>query len=62
MNFDRHDVEGVLYISIMLFVIYGYIMNVYSIWNTIDLAITGKFILRVIGVFMFPLGAILGYF
>jgi hypothetical protein len=39
----------------------GWIFNVVSIWHSIDNPITAKFILRCIGIFVFPIGGILGY-
>jgi hypothetical protein len=41
--------------------IIGWIMNIMTIWNTYDLPLTGKFVLRIIGIFVFPIGGILGY-
>lgn len=62
-NFDAEF--GIWYpltlIAIYLGLIAGWVMNVAAIWNTMDNDITAKFILRVIGVFVFPIGAILGY-
>jgi hypothetical protein len=40
----------------------GWVLNIMTIFNTINLPINGEFILRIIGVPMAPLGAILGYF
>ena len=39
----------------------GWVMNIMTIWNTMDNPVTAKFILRCIGVFVGPIGAILGY-
>lgn len=39
----------------------GWVMNVIALWNTIDGPMTAKFIVRVIGVFVPVVGAILGY-
>lgn len=39
----------------------GWVMNIIAIWNTMDNPITAKFILRCIGIFVGPIGAILGY-
>ncbi len=50
---------------IMLFwlvVVVGWIMNIVDIISTIADPITGLFILRCVGIFAFPLGAVLGYF
>ncbi len=47
----------ILIIFILAFV--GYIMNIYRLVTSKE--ITGKTLARVVGVFVFPLGAILGY-
>jgi len=39
----------------------GWIWNVVKIVGTIDAAVTGMFVARVIGVFVAPLGSILGF-
>jgi len=39
----------------------GWIINVMAIWHSIDNPITAKFILRCIGIFVLPIGGILGY-
>lgn len=40
----------------------GWIMNVVAVVHTINLPITGMFILRAIGIVVGPLGGVLGYF
>ncbi len=40
----------------------GWILNVWDIFKAVSNPITGLFILRCVGVFVAPLGAILGYF
>jgi hypothetical protein len=52
-------------LAIVLFVLaafFGWGMNVVDIINTVNDPIAGMFILRCVGVFFFPLGAILGWF
>lgn len=54
---------AVAYVTILLFVAYGWV------WNTIDIANTNLsdpggtalFVLRIAGIFVVPLGAVLGY-
>lgn len=48
-------------IAIWLVFAIGWVMNIITIWNTMDNPVTAKFILRCIGVFVGPIGAILGY-
>ena len=50
-----------LNVVFVLAVFYGWVMNLYAIWHTVDNPIAGKFILRCIGIFVPPIGAILGY-
>ena len=52
---------GIAYIVLVATLIAGWIMNIMTIWNTYDLPLTGKLVLRVIGVFVFPIGGVLGY-
>jgi hypothetical protein len=40
----------------------GYILNIAGIVHNINNPLTGMFILRIIGIFAFPFGCILGYF
>jgi len=53
---------GLIFIALWLAVIVGWIMNIVSIVHAVNLPITGMFILRCIGIFVFPVGGILGYF
>jgi hypothetical protein len=39
----------------------GWVLNIVAIVGSVDAAITGMFILRCIGIFVAPLGAVLGY-
>ncbi len=52
---------GIAYIVFVAAMIAGWIMNIMTIWNTYDLPLTGKFVLRIIGIFVFPIGGVLGY-
>jgi hypothetical protein len=42
--------------------IYGWVANIVSIVQAIDNPVTGMLVLRGVGVFVAPLGAVLGYF
>ena len=48
--------------GISITAIVGWVINVVSIVHTIDLPLTGMFVLRCVGVVVAPLGAILGLF
>ena len=39
----------------------GWIMNIVAVFGTMSDAITGTFIMRVVGIFAAPLGAVMGY-
>ncbi len=39
----------------------GWILNIMSLWHSMDNPVTAKMIVRIAGIFVFPLGAILGY-
>lgn len=51
-----------LFGSGMVAAVIGWVLNVTTIIQTVDLPMTGMFILRCVGIFVAPLGAILGYF
>jgi hypothetical protein len=48
-------------LAIWLVGLIGWIMNIIAIWNTMDNTVTAKFVLRVVGIFVAPIGAILGF-
>lgn len=54
-------ISGVLTLALIFAFIYGWVANITSI-IAFTMPITGMIIARVIGVFLSPLGAILGYF
>jgi hypothetical protein len=41
--------------------VYGWVNNILIIINTVDLPMTGMFVLRCVGILVAPLGIILGY-
>jgi hypothetical protein len=55
-------VGALLWLSLIIAMFIGYIMNLVGIIHTINEPITGLFIGRLVGVVAFPLGALLGYF
>lgn len=52
----------VVWIALILAGVYGYISNIVDIISMVNDPITGMFILRCVGIVVYPLGAILGYF
>lgn len=54
-----------LYTSIFVFAILlfiGWVMNIIDVIQMLDGDITGMFILKMVGIFITPLGSILGWF
>lgn len=49
-------------LSIIVFLVGGWILNIIALIAMIDGGVTAAFVLRVVGVFIAPLGAILGWF
>jgi hypothetical protein len=41
--------------------IYGWVMNIIQVYHSNFSEITGILVLRIVGIFMAPLGAIMGY-
>lgn len=59
---DQYDLASFIMIMVIwAFMVAGWIMNIMTLWNTIDDPITAKVVVRIAGIFIFPLGAILGY-
>jgi len=54
-------IVSLLFFFVWIAAIVGWVWNVIKIFNLIEDPITGLFILRCVGVFAAPLGAILGY-
>lgn len=51
----------IVWAAVVIFIATGWVMNVISIFHTAEATFTGIFILRCIGVFVFPVGGILGW-
>lgn len=59
--------KGTTLVELLTLIVYiaaliGWVWNIVKIFHIVDDPITGVFILRVVGIFVAPLGAILGYF
>ena len=48
-------------ISFMVAIVWGWVLNIIHLVN-MDMVLTGEGIVRIIGVFMVPLGTIMGFF
>jgi hypothetical protein len=51
---------AVALMAVIIAAIYGYIANIVALFHSTG-DITGQFILRVVGIFIAPLGSILGF-
>ena len=50
-----------LYLVILFLVIYGWVANIVTLYHSSFSEITGQLVLRVVGIFVAPLGSIMGY-
>jgi hypothetical protein len=59
------DEPGIVYyvtcLLIFVFALYGWVSNILILWNSFDSPLTAKMIVRIAGIFVTPLGIILGY-
>jgi hypothetical protein len=60
MKMKWQEVESLIWIAFVLAAVVGWVMNIVAIAGAES--ITGMVVVRLIGVFMAPLGAALGYF
>ena len=58
---DMSLTTALLILAIWITVIVGWCMNIYQITQMYDGGLTAKFVFKVIGVFAFPIGALLGF-
>lgn len=62
MPTDMFKATGIIAAVILLILaVFGYFANIAAIYHTMDFPLTGKFILRCAGVFLAPIGAVLGF-
>lgn len=52
---------ALLWVAIVATMITGWAMNVYQITQMYDGGLTAKFAFKIVGVLVFPLGALLGF-
>jgi len=53
---------ALLWLAIIVAALVGWVMNIVAIFHSNFSSITGELVLRVIGVFVAPLGSIMGLF
>ena len=54
-------VAAVVYLALVIASAYGWIANIVSLYHSSFDTITGQLVLRIVGIFVAPLGAVMGY-
>ena len=58
-------VASILYIvgvfTLLAFMVYGWALNIMAVFAATDAMSTGQFVVRAAGIFLVPLGGIMGY-
>lgn len=54
------DILGVGFLIAIVLAIIGWVMNIITLFSLTEINV--EFVLRIIGIFMFPIGAIYGWF
>lgn len=57
----RGAIVAIFVMAIVLVSAYGWIENIVKAFHMLSAPVTGMFIARAVGVFVVPLGAVLGY-
>ena len=52
---------ALIWLAILCAAAYGWVMNIVQLYHSSFSEITGQLILRVIGIFVAPLGSVMGY-
>jgi hypothetical protein len=58
---DGRSIGGLIGILLIVGAAIGWVWNIVKLVQILDLSVTGMLVARAIGVFVAPLGAILGY-
>lgn len=61
IRFANTTIGVMLYLSLLILLLGGWVMNLIEIVNYDFASITGMIILRIAGIFIAPLGAVLGW-
>lgn len=54
-------IAWLLYLAIIIALVYGWVMNIVAIAGSNFSDLTGILILRIVGIFVAPLGTVMGY-
>ncbi len=55
-------IAALVYLGFFVALLWGWVLNIIALFHLLDGAITGLFVARLVGVFVAPLGALLGFF
>lgn len=58
---NSSNAAAIVYLGLVIAIIYGWVANIVTIAQSDLYTITGMLILRVAGIFIAPLGVVLGY-
>jgi hypothetical protein len=62
-SFPKGTAEAAIAVTVVAIVLlYGWCANVVDVIHAVSQPITGMFLLRLVGIFVFPLGILLGFF
>lgn len=61
-NNEIKPITAIIILSSVFLFSLGWILNIADLVSAMDGSISAEFLLRIVGVFVAPLGAILGYF
>ena len=54
-------VAALVYLVLVIALVYGWIANIVSLYHSNFNELTGQLVLRIVGIFVAPLGAVMGY-
>lgn len=55
-------INSIIYLLIILIIIYGWVLNLIMLFTSFDESITVEFGVRIVGIIIVPLGAVMGLF
>lgn len=61
INSSTGIVAGLLWLALVLAIVYGWVANIITIAHSNFSELTGILILRCVGIFVAPLGVVMGY-
>ena len=61
-KYNVGPITMLLIVAVFFAALFGWVWNVVEIFSMLDGPVNAEFVFRVIGIFVGPIGAILGYF